>query len=188
MNFSMNLTAPGPRGRKHRFDADVRIAVMHSQKGEKIRFIFKSDAFPEMQEENVVAFEPRGNRLYFGFSKVNGYRLQKGKTTSAMQVAQPGFVKKLRKYVGEFDAKYNSEERCHYIEIEDAPEEVLPISEPIASIEETPRVTVCSDECFNKLKEVFTASILDALAQASPDLHQILKNAMKQGFEEVGKE
>lgn len=186
MNFSMNLPVAGHRG-KRRLDADVRITVMQSQKGERIRFIFKSDAFPEMQGENVVAFEPRGSRLYFGFSKVNGYRLQKGKTTAAMLVAQPGFVKKLRKYVGDFEAKYDSEERCHYIEIEDVPKEALLISEPIASVEEAPRVTVCSDECFDKLKEVFIASILDALAQASPDLHQILKNAVKQGFEEVGK-
>ena len=186
MKFSMTLPVAGPRARRKRgFDADVRIAVMHSKKGETIRFTFKSDAFPEMQGENVVQFEPRGNRLYFGFFEANGYRLQKGKTTSAVQVAKPACVKTLRKYVGEFEAKYNSEERCHYIEIEDAPKEELPISELIASVEETPGVTVGSDEYFNKLKEVITASILDALA--SPDAYQFIKNAMKQGFEEVGK-
>lgn len=184
MNFTMNLPVAGPRG-KRRLDADVRINVMQSQKGEKIRFIFKSDAFPEMQGEDVVAFEPRGSRLYFGFSKVNGYRLQKGKTTAAMQVAQPDFVKKLRKYVGEFEAKYNSEERCHYIEIEDAPKEALPISEPIASVEEAPRVTVCSDECFNKLQEAFTKSLIAAFATVAPDASQIIKDAVRQGFEEV---
>lgn len=187
MNFSMNLPVAGPRAKIHRSDADVRIVVTQSQKGEMIRLIFKSDAFPEMQGENVVAFEPLGNRLYFGFAETNGYRLQKGKTTVAVQIAKPDCVKTLRKYVGEFEAKYNSEERCHYIEIEDAPKEELPISEPIASVEEAPRVTVGSNEYFNKLQEVITAGILDALAQASPDLHQILKNAMKQGFEEVGK-
>lgn len=186
MNFTMNLPVAGPR-RGCRSTADVRILAYQSENGEKVRFVFKAEAFPEMKDESRVAFEPRGNRLYFGFSKLNGFKLQKYKTTSSVQVASSEFVKKLHKYIGEFEARYDAEEKCHYIEVKDVPEKTLHSSENntegigVTSVMNTPY----DDDLFNKLQEAFTKSLIAAFASVAPDAFQIIKDAVRQGFEEV---
>lgn len=40
-----------------------------------------------MEENDVVLFEPRGKRLYFGFADAYGYKLQRGQRTSYVQLA-----------------------------------------------------------------------------------------------------
>ncbi len=186
MNFSVNLPASGPGNYKRVLTkADVRLTLTKGKRGNVLAITFKNSTFPEMEENNVVLFEPRGERLYFGFADAYGYRLQRGQRTSYVQLAAAATVKKLQKYIGEFKAQRDSEENCYYIELEEVPEKTLFDVEDANADKGNGEVLVFDDTFFNELEERITKSISSAFASAAPELSTIIKNAVRQGFEEV---
>lgn len=180
MNFSVNLPASGPGNYKRiSIKADVKIALTRGKRGNVIGITFKNSSFPEMKEKNVALFEPRDERLYFTFADAYGYKLQRGQKSSYAQLAAAGTVKKLQKYVGEFKVKHDSKENCYYIEIENVPEKTL------FDIKDTNANEATDREFLNELEKTINRSVIAAFQSVSPELSKIIKDAVRQGFEEV---
>ena len=186
-------------GKRQNLKWDLSIAQSTIGNGKDVvTMVFRNRALGTVNKYERVYFKVEGDRMYICCSNSKGFLLQRHRSESGTYVAIKASkdVKAVKKFVGGYEIKIAPENGFMFIEkgnMADTvePEVILdnPYGTPETNLDTTGTNTL--DEIITILKSIETKlSFLekyDDPEATAKTVHLILKNAIKDGFEEVGK-
>ena len=188
--MSVNMIKPMNKG-KNIVDPDVTISESkYKDTKEPVAYLtFRNNACRLAKINGRVSFGPANNRLYIAFSEKEGFAVNCAprSKTAAVRITNAIASKNIKTYMGNYSLMYDDEEQCHYIDRDCQLQLVVPDQDPS---QET-AITALDKENIASLEVAIYKSVksgmIDALNDCTKDLYSILKNAVREGFEEIGK-
>lgn len=159
--------------------ADISISEARNNTKSKMVFTFRNHAFEITSKYERADFSMNDSKtkLYFHFSQETGWKMQKGCSSNCVQIGTSEIVKAVRPFIGDHEMFFDPSNNVYYIEKEN-------------------KKSACEQNNANenpeKEKTVDVSEILKVLKEINENIkllsdHSYLKNAIREGFEEVGK-
>lgn len=161
--------------------ASISVRFYECEKCDMVDFVFRNEALKIASNFHNVYFATENNRLYFFPGNGKGYNISRhGGKNNRLKVSSKNITPALKPFAGDYEKLYFDErKKAYYIE-----RKKDGISKPVKGDEKS---IPAHPDPLPEIAQVIKGVLNEIIEERKDEIYSLFKNAIRDGFEEVGK-